>query len=106
MQRNAPALEAQPHGGLLSSGVRHCGRKSGRKGLIIGAWGSILRGRVGIHLALATGQCDIDEAASVREPLLRAALRSLLLLLLLDLRGLRLDLAGTSQTSVNFAHLR
>lgn len=44
-------------------------------------------------LALAAGHGDVDETASVSESLLGAALRSLLLLLLLDLRGLRLDLA-------------
>jgi hypothetical protein len=36
-------------------------------------------------LALATGHCDVDEAAGVSEPLLRAALGGLLLLLGLDL---------------------
>lgn len=36
-------------------------------------------------LALATGHCDVDEAAGVSEPLLRAALGSLLLLLGLNL---------------------
>lgn len=44
-------------------------------------------------LALAASHGDVDETASVSESLLGAALRSLLLLLLLDLRGLRLDLA-------------
>jgi hypothetical protein len=63
-----------------------------------------LRAGVGVHLALAAGQCNVDETAGVSESLLRTALRSLLLLLLLDLGGLRLDLAGTSQTSVNLAH--
>lgn len=64
------------------------------------------------YLALAAGQGDVDETAGVRESLLRTALtirlsirdfvdatmwggdiRSLLLLLLLDLGGLRLDLS-------------
>lgn len=44
-----------------------------------------LRGRVGVHLALAAGHDDVHEAASVCETLLRAALGDLLLLLLLDL---------------------
>lgn len=39
---------------------------------------------VGVHLALATGQGDVHETASVRQPLLGAALGSLLLLLLLN----------------------
>lgn len=41
----------------------------------------------GAHLALATGELDVHEAAGVREPLLGAALGDLLLLLLLDLRA-------------------
>lgn len=44
-----------------------------------------LRGRVGVHLALAAGHDDVHEAAGVCETLLRAALGDLLLLLLLDL---------------------
>lgn len=50
-------------------------------------------------LALAAGHGDVDETASVNESLLGAALRSLLLLLLLDLRGLRLDLACIADSS-------
>ncbi len=44
-----------------------------------------LRGRVGVHLALAAGHDDVHEAAGVGDTLLRAALGDLLLLLLLDL---------------------
>lgn len=44
-----------------------------------------LRGRVGVHLALAAGHDDVYEAAGVSDTLLRAALGDLLLLLLLDL---------------------
>jgi hypothetical protein len=53
---------------------------------------------VGVHLALAAGQRDVDETASVSESLLRTALGSLLLLLLLDLGGLRLDLSCMYQS--------
>jgi hypothetical protein len=72
-------------------------------GIDLVAVGNLSTG-VGVHLALAASQRDVDETASVRESLLRTALRGLLLLLLLNLGGLRLDLAGTSQTSVNLAH--
>jgi hypothetical protein len=50
--------------------------------------------RVAADLALAS-RCEghVDEAVGVGKALLRAALRSLLLLLGLDLRGLRLDFA-------------
>ena len=41
--------------------------------------------------------------AVVQDALLRAALGHLLLLLLLDLGGLRLDLTGTGKGSVNCA---
>ena len=44
-----------------------------------------LRGRVGVHLALAAGHDDVHEAAGVGDTLLRTALGDLLLLLLLDL---------------------
>ena len=44
-----------------------------------------LRGRVGVHLSLATGEGDVDETAGVCEPLLGAALGGLLLLLGLNL---------------------
>lgn len=44
-----------------------------------------LRGRVGVHLALAAGHDDVHEALGVGDTLLRAALGDLLLLLLLDL---------------------
>lgn len=64
-----------------------------------------LRGRVGVHLALAAGHDDVHEAAGVCETLLRAALRDLLLLLLLDLGGLRLDLTGTRERTVDLTHV-
>ena len=92
--------------------LRRVGRKAalgnlaGKKGFIVVGECDDLRARVGVHLALATGESNVDETASVCESLLRAALRSLLLLLLLDLGGLRLNLSGTSQTSVNLAHFR
>jgi hypothetical protein len=44
-----------------------------------------LRSGVGVHLPLATGHGDVDEAAGVSEPLLGAALGGLLLLLGLNL---------------------
>lgn len=53
------------------------------------------------YLPLATGEGDVDEAASVQEPLPRAALGDLLLLLGLNLGGLRLDLAGTGEGCSN-----
>ena len=52
----------------------------------IGRWeGSSLRGRVGVHLPLAAGHGDVDEAAGVEDALVGAALGRLLLLLGLDL---------------------
>ena len=63
-----------------------------------------LRSGVGVHLPLATGHGDVDEAAGVSEPLLGAALGGLLLLLGLNLGSLRLDLSGTSEGSVNLTH--
>jgi len=56
------------------------------------------------YLSLATGHCDIDEAASVQHSLPSAALRELLLLLWLDFGSLVLDFAGTSERAVNFTH--
>lgn len=53
-----------------------------------------LRGRVGVHLALAAGHDDVHEAAGVCETLLRAALGDLLLLLLLDLCARALSAIG------------
>jgi hypothetical protein len=44
-----------------------------------------LRSRVGVHLPLAAGHGDVDEAAGVLDALLRAALGGLLLLLWFDL---------------------
>ena len=57
------------------------------------------------YLPLATGHRDIDKAAGVQHPLASAALGQLLLLLRLDLRGLRLDFAGTGERTVNFTHV-
>jgi len=59
---------------------------------------------VGVHLSLAAGHSDVDESASVQDPLLGTALGLLRLLLRLDLGGLRLDFTGTSEGSVDFAH--
>jgi hypothetical protein len=87
----------------------------------------LLRGRVGVHLPLASSHGDVDESAGVCDSLLRTALGRLLLLLWLDLMSqsslaasskeasiedfcpthlwcLRLDLSGTRQRSVNFTH--
>lgn len=54
-------------------------------------------GLVHSYLALATGQGNVDETASVDESLASAALGALGLLLLLDLGGGGLDLTGTSE---------
>jgi len=62
-----------------------------------------LRARVGVHLALATSQGDVNEAADVKESLLGTALDDLGLLLRLNLGGLRLDLSSTGEGSVNFS---
>jgi len=67
--------------------------------------GSCLRGRVGVHLSLATGHGDVHETASVLDSLLCAALGGLLLLLRLNLGSLRLDLTGTSEGTVNLTHV-
>lgn len=77
--------------------------------------------RKGPYLALAAGQCDVDESAGVDQSLLSTALGLLglfytlvksscvdwaycfveqYLLLLVDLGGGGLDLTGTSQTSL------
>jgi len=64
-----------------------------------------LRGWVGVHLSLAAGHGDVDEAASVCDSLLRAALGRLLLLLWLDLWSLRLDLSGTCERAVHLTHV-
>jgi hypothetical protein len=97
---------------MRSADLRRVGRKvavcnlAGKKGfIVVGEYGN-LRAGVGVHLALATSKSNVDETAGVCKSLLRAALRSLLLLLLLDLGGLRLDLSSTSQTSVNLAHFQ
>ena len=86
-----------------------------------------LRSRVRIHLPLAAGHGDVDEAAGVRDALLRPALGRLLLLLWFDLPqssfistslgvhlsicvvicylwSLRLDFARTGEGAVDFAH--
>ena len=57
-----------------------------------------------MYLSLSTSHGDVNETASVCDSLLRAALGGLLLLLLLDLGGLRLDLSGTCQRSVDLTH--
>ena len=57
------------------------------------------------YLSLATGHGDVHETAGVSDSLLRAALWSLLLLLLLNLWSLRLDLSGTSEGTVNLSHV-
>jgi hypothetical protein len=54
------------------------------------------------YLALATGsKGDVDEATSVKDTLVGAALGDLGLLLLLDLGGLRLDLTCSTKTPIN-----
>lgn len=63
-----------------------------------------LCGWVGVHLSLATSHCDIDESSCVCYSLLSTTLWCLLLFLRLDLWGLRLDFAGTSERSVNLTH--
>jgi len=57
------------------------------------------------HLSLATGHRNVHEAAGICDSLLRATLWCLLLLLLLNLWGLRLDLSGTSEGSVDLSHI-
>jgi len=60
---------------------------------------------VGVHSSLATRKCgNVDETTVVEDPLLCAALGSLLLLLLVDFGGLRLDFTRTSEGSVDFSH--
>jgi len=59
---------------------------------------------VGVHLSLATSQCDVNETTSVLESLQGASLGGLRLLLWLNLWCLRLDLSGTSEGSVNLSH--
>jgi hypothetical protein len=59
---------------------------------------------VGVHLSLATSEGNVDESTGVLEALESTALGDLGLLLLLNLRSLRLDLAGTGKRSVNFTH--
>jgi hypothetical protein len=59
---------------------------------------------VGVRrLLLARANNDVDKAAVVQHALVGAAARLLLLVGLLDLRGLRLDLTGTCQRTVNLA---
>ena len=67
-------------------------------------WANRLGAGVGVHLSLATGEGDVHETASVCESLLGTALGGLGLLLLLNLGGLRLDLASTGERSVNLSH--
>ena len=63
-----------------------------------------LCGRVWVHLPLSTGQRDINKSSGVLQALLGATLGGLLLLLRLDLGGLRLDFSRTGKGSVNFTH--
>lgn len=56
------------------------------------------------YLPLAPRHGDVDEAAGVCDALLGAALGRLLLLLGLDLGGLRLHFAGTRERAVDFPH--
>lgn len=56
-----------------------------------------------VRSSLSVGQSDIDETLGVQESLSSTALGLLLLLLLFNLRSLRLDLSGTSERSVNFS---
>lgn len=63
-----------------------------------------LRARVRVHLPLAVGQGDVDEATGVLESLLGAALGLLGLLLRLDFGSLRLDFACAGKGSVDFSH--
>ena len=60
---------------------------------------------VGVHLALATGHGNVDETAGVKNTLVGATLRVLLLLLGLDLRSGSLDLTGTGERAVNLTHV-
>jgi len=57
---------------------------------------------VGVHSPLAARERgDVHESAVVENALLGTTLGGLLLLLLFDLRSLRLDFAGTGERSVN-----
>lgn len=58
---------------------------------------------VGVGLSLTVDQGDVDESLGVQQSLVSSSLRLLRLLGLLDLGGLRLNLTGTSQRSVNFS---
>jgi len=60
--------------------------------------------RIGVHLALATNGGHV-EASAIREALLSTALWNLWLLGTFDLGGLRADLAGTRERSVDFSHV-
>ena len=59
-----------------------------------------------LHRPSASPSIPLNEQqnapAVVEHPLLSTALRHLLLLLLFDLGGLRLDLAGTGERAVNY----
>lgn len=63
-------------------------------------WNLCQVGLVHSYLALATGQGNVDETASVDESLAGTALGALGLLLLLNLGGCALDLTGTSELLV------
>ncbi|GMF69117.1 unnamed protein product [Aspergillus oryzae] len=58
------------------------------------------------YLALATGHGDVDETTGVDDPLAGTALRSLGLLLLVDLGSGGLDLTGTSEAEKKGQNLK
>lgn len=57
-----------------------------------------------IHLPLPPRRHHINEPPRIRNSLLRTTLWRFLLLLRLNLRGLRLDLPSTSERAVDFSH--
>jgi hypothetical protein len=61
---------------------------------------------VRIHFPLAAyGKSHIYESTIVNDPFLSPPLGGLLLFLLFDFGGLRLDFAGAGKRSVNFSHV-
>lgn len=77
---------------MISYPLSPCGGGHGRRGVC-----SEKMVMCRSYLALATGQGNVDETASVDETLAGTALGGLLLLLLLNLGGCALDLTGTSE---------
>jgi len=61
--------------------------------------------RVGASALATESSHDVHETRVVLDAFLSTADRLLLFLLLLDLRGLTLDLSGTSQRTVNLTHI-